>query len=157
LQNELSLKLKKSAFKKEERSNVKKRAMPLSHDDELEAQINELNELQARTNMTMKAKGQNQGQKKSELETFNLIHLHIETLNSKTSNKLVNQGIKFGQSASEYLKTKICCKDPRIGSHNVLKLTHSALEFERIFVFYDDTKYSLDLDNQDDGAAQAKD
>ena len=95
MQNELSLKLKKSAFKKEERSNVKKRAMPLSHDDELEAQIHELNELQARTNMTMKAKGQNQGQKKSELETFNLIHLHIETLNSKTSIRVLYLFITF--------------------------------------------------------------
>lgn len=77
------------------------------------------------------------------MEQYNLIHLHMESLSGKENIKLRGQGITQGQFASTYLKNKMCCRDPRIGFHNVLKLTHSALEFERIFVFYDDEKFNF--------------
>lgn len=48
-------------------------------------------------------------------------------------------------SASDYLKDKLGCTDVRVGKYNVLRLTHAALDFERIFVFYDTQEHPYQL------------
>lgn len=74
-------------------------------------------------------------------EYYNLLELHMESLKAEKSNKkLTGEGITHMMTASNYLKNQTTVKDIRVGKRNVLKLTHSALEFERIFVFYEDRK-----------------
>ena len=73
-------------------------------------------------------------------ENYNLLQLNKM---NDGENTIKGQGITYDLSASDYLKS-IGCDDPRVGRHNVLKLTHTALNFERIFVFYDSESHSFD-------------
>ena len=78
-------------------------------------------------------------------EFYNIIDLYmLNILQDQGHKALKNQGFDADLDASEYLRVKLGCSDPRVSNYNVLKLTHEALEFERIFVFYDDQEYPLD-------------
>jgi hypothetical protein len=70
-------------------------------------------------------------------ERYNLLELHMCSLNN-----IKNSGIKADLLASDYLRTKIGCTDPKVGRYNVLRLAHAPLNFERVFVFYPKSEYS---------------
>lgn len=59
-----------------------------------------------------------------------------------------HHGITIDYSASDYLREKIGCRDPRIGKNNVMRLYYPSFDFERIFVFYDiaEGQYQLGAD-----------
>jgi hypothetical protein len=74
-------------------------------------------------------------------EVYNLLQLHCETLLQK--HQVFTDGIKGDYSASTYLKKTLQCQDQRVGTNNVLKITHSELDFQRVFVFYDERRYAF--------------
>lgn len=76
-------------------------------------------------------------QKKETYNHFDLFMLQLAGSDSKSKSKSNQEGIKNDLAASDYLKDKLGCKDPRVGKYNVLKLSHPGWDFERIFVFYD--------------------
>ena len=67
-------------------------------------------------------------------EFYNLLQLHKL---SDSDNKIRGEGISYDLSASDYLKQQ-GCDDERVSRYNVLRLTYTAMDFERIFVFFDD-------------------
>ena len=48
------------------------------------------------------------------------------------------EGIAYNEAVAYHLKNDLICQDRRVGDRNVLRLRHSALEFERMFVFFND-------------------
>ena len=58
-----------------------------------------------------------------------------------------NQGITHDFAASDLLRDKLGCIDPRVGNYNVMRLTHSACDFERFFVFYDTCEFPYKENN----------
>ena len=86
--------------------------------------------------------GQDIKDDKGETEYYNLLDLHMCNLNN-----VKDSGIKSDLLASDYLKNKVGCTDKKIGRYNVLRLSHAPLNFERFFVFFPHSEYSLNDDN----------
>ena len=74
-------------------------------------------------------------------ENYNLMDLHVETIKDRApGSALRNEGLSFDLEASNYIRRQIPNGDKRIGKRNILKMTHTALQFERIFLFFDESE-----------------
>jgi len=93
-------------------------------------------------------------QVKRKKEQYDIYDLHLlEMFRKEDDFSMKNQGITNDFSASQYLRDKLGCTDPRVGKYNVLRLSNSALDFERLFVFYDTSKHGYKVDGAKTGAA----
>jgi hypothetical protein len=76
------------------------------------------------------------------VEYYNLMELHMEGLKAQETETEIgfprDEGIIYGDRAEKHLQNRKMCGDWRAGNGNVLWLVHSALNFERIFVFVKD-------------------
>ena len=87
-------------------------------------------------------------QVKKKKEQYDIYDLHLLQMFRKEEDlTMKDHGITCDFSASQYLKEKLRCQDPRVGKYNVLRFSNPDLDFERIFVFFDTSKNKFKIDS----------